>query len=411
MFVKYTPRVFFAEDNGGDGGTGSAAALETAPAAAEVLTGVPAVESVPSLSATKPTSRVISVTEALGLDEKPSKGNARAAKELRTQAESSTIHLPEPPKAKAKAKAEPAKPAETATPAKPEAATGKETPTPETATAAPEKPAEETVKVKFQGKEYTPAELEKHVAELEKATTTATPAKPEAAAAPAKTPEQQQAEEAAKRTEWLNNRSAEAKAEDIGLTEDTLDTILNGGKNAVEAFVGIIGKVMAKAELNAREYAAQGFNALTEQMSPALQREEQLAAYTAEQQLFEQHPDIKPAQEMARNISATLWEKFPKECAAMTQSEFNDEVASHVRTIHRQTSGLQPAQPPAAALPAPTAPAPQPAAAAPAPAQPAAKPLPPTPTPPAGQVSGGARTGRTQDAQKAMVADLEAHTR
>jgi hypothetical protein len=326
-----------------------------------------------------------SAQEMLGLRESPKKELDRMAKELREQTTKGDIVLPVAPKPKPAAKVPDEEPSPVARP------------TPETPPAAPVE-----AKIKLGDKEYTPAELKARMDELEeKAKTPAAPAaKKEDPAAPAKKPEEIAAERKANEMKFIEDEAKAFKPEDYGiaLDEATMDTILAGGKESVEAFKTMLAKIAIAADLRSRKWAEEQLNPVLDQfeqrLSPLAAKHKEIESYKAEQRFFEKHPDLQPLQDRVRIVRQTIIDNYSRSKAAvekgvgtaqdqhyvqtfekMDDAALDTETAEHVRELAKAFGGIPPVAAAAPVVPAPVIPA------APAPPK-------PRPTPPTAQLSG-----------------------
>lgn len=207
--------------------------------------------------------------------------------------------------------------------------------------AAPAKPAAEKPttpeKIKIGDKEYTLKELEAAVA---KPTAPATIPKPAPAAAPAKpaapTPEQiaaQKAETAKAEQTWVDN-FVQKEAINFPMTEDEMETLLSGGKTAVELFGTKLAQVAARSALLARKSMYEDLDPmianLNQVLTPLLTNHQDVARIAAETQFTAAYPEFKPHMEMVREFANGLQAQFPQQVAAMTQEQFAQEVAAQV---------------------------------------------------------------------------------
>ena len=359
----------FAPDDGAAPAGGSSPAPTPAPAAAPSAP-EPAARLPLSALTNDRTSKVISVSEGLGLPTGNS-GKETMQREIdRLAGKRNNIPLPTrkaAPKAAVPAPVAPAAPVEVPTP------TPAPAPTPATPTAAPTPVPTPTTKlapkVKVGDKEYTQEELQ---ALIEKANPPA-PAAP-AAATPAavptapETPEQIAARKAtedqaaaARDKAWITEHAATFKPEDYGLSEETLDKVLSGGKEAVSTFMQTVGQIAAAAELNARKFMAsevnRKFDELGNELQPVLTMHQSVQQYQEVGNFEAAYPELKGIGDKYQIIKDALIRNYPEEVSKMTQAEFQAEIAGHIKENQRLWGATQP-------TPAPTAPASRPAAAA-----------------------------------------------
>lgn len=337
----------------------------TTPAPSPSLTPTPRSANRPKLTAKK----------ALGLEATPGKMSKDVVEENRRKFTASNPIV------------EPAVPTPAALVVTPPAPPVAAAPIPEPAPATPPK-------IKIGEKEYTEAEL------LEKLTATPTPAAPAPAqaapAAPPAPPAPTQEQIAAAEKQFLTNAANSLEAP---LTEAEVDTLLGGGKEAVDMLTHIRKHDMATAILQARKGIAQGLDPIMRElfgaMRPLVENHASLARYNAEQQFLSRHKDFSPHVERARAVAEELLKAYPQEVQKLSAEQFIDEVARQTDTIltseHKrwfpQGNGNWRAQP------APVAPpvVPQPAAVPATPPAPAARAArPPAATLPLGSTPGGA---------------------
>lgn len=309
-------------------------AVANAPAAAPAAQ--PAAEpKAPARVSTVPTPRHkpqrISAKKALGLEASPRKmmeGEQKKARERVREGTKFTAELPEPVAETPSSKLQ--------------------TPNPETPVTAPETPAAQpaqaavtpaaAAKIIISGKEYTQEELEAKLKESEKPA--ATPAPAQAAAleeeAPAATQEPQLTPEQvkAKESEFVEGI---VKSLDVTMTDEELDTILAGGKDAVSAFQTIRKRDMATAILEARKGIAAGLNPVMNEMFAALKplvaNHQDIQRYQVEQQFLTKHKDFAPHAPRAKQVAEELARRFPQQVSKMTVDQFIDEVARQTDNI------------------------------------------------------------------------------
>ena len=374
-YNQYRPgMLMFAPDTGGSPGGVAAAESPTGmdiPVATPPSTGAQPVQPVPD---TGRTSRTISATEALGLSEPPRETLEQFTGKLKSEVNKNLTPLP--PKKKQE---KPAAPAET-----PEAKTAREEAAAQAKAEADRKAAESAApkKITYKGKDYSEEEFTAMMEELEKKATATKeePAKPAPQAE--ETPEAKAARETAeastrRSTEDLDRQFVEARVAsgEYGVTEEEMDSFLAGGEEGVRA----AHSMLARHELGMRKWVERTMNPILAQLSPVIHQQEQITRYQAEQSFFSkpEFADLAPRRDMVRRISNALAAQHPREVSAMTQEQFDHEVAAQVRGFLKDM-GVESA--PAAAAPVAAAPV------AAAPAAPAARKE--RPAPPTGQLGG-----------------------
>lgn len=386
-----------------------AAPVPTKPAASAVPAKVAAAPK-PSAPAHRPARAnrpALSASTALKLDQKPAEAIADETKRMRENFRHTTTvvepKVPAAPAAAAPAKSLP----DLGLPEKEDD---------EPVAAAPAAPAV-PAKIKVGDKEYTADELiaeNKRLADEAKARIAAAPAAP--AEEPAPAPVLTKEEIAQKEAAFMDALAPTLAAP---LTENELDTILAGGKGAIEVMTRIRQKDMALAVMQARKGMAQVLDPIMTNvfntLNPLAAAHQELQRYNIEQQFTSRHKDFTPHLPTARSVATELARKYPKEVAAMTHDQFIDEVARQTDVIltneHKRwfptgdgnwrASGV----PAPAALVAPVAPAPA------APAAPVISPAPTAPAPraaraPAANSPSGTPAGGTVPWQKSVAATL-----
>lgn len=321
----------------------------------------------------------------------------------------------DPKPAKEPASVKPAEPSETTPATKPAAAAEPATP------AAPAKPAPAPTpeKIKIGDKEYTVKELEALVAKPAAPAPAPKPAAQPAAAPKVPTPEEiaaQKADIAQREQTWTENF---IKKEGINfpVTEDEMETILSGGKDAVELFGQKLSQVSARTALLARKSMYEDlepmFEKFAQTVAPLLSNHQDVSRVAAETQFTAAFPDLKPHMSLVREIAQGLEAQFPQQVAAMTQEQFGKEVAAQVDSMlqteykrwfptatdtWREKAARDAAAAAAAAAPAATTPA----AAAPAAPAPKAK-----VQPPAGNSPAAIAASSSPDFHKSVAKDLQ----
>lgn len=231
-------------------------------------------------------------------------------------------------------------------------------------------------KIKVGGKEYTEAELAK---KLEGAEKPVEQPKPEAQ----KTPEQvaqAAADEKKRDQEWIASTS---KVIDAPLDEATLDTILTGGKEAVEAMQNIRRQDIATTLLSARKDILTQLSPIIEKVTQMEQRHIAAEDARVEAEILTAHPEMADHRELMKQHAWALSKNYPDLVKNMTQEQFNAAVVEHTtKYIQKFNPGFGSQSTPAAATPE------KQAAAKPA-AVPARRVSPP---PPAGNTPGGSPT-------------------
>lgn len=272
---------------------------------------------------------------------------------------------------------------------------------PEPAPAAP-------AKIKLLDKEYSPEELEAELKALREKVAAPAPAplapetQPEPAAQAAKPPTPE--EIAQRENDWIANTAPTLAA---AVTEEQLDTLLQGGPEAVKLFTQLRQTDMARAILLARKTIADGINPVFEQLfgavAPLAQQQQQLQRETVERTFLAEHQDFVPHVGMCREIAEQLVSLYPQQVGKMSVKQFNAEVArqadviltNQYRMFNPSAASWREAGKAPAAAPLSSAPAQTPAAhvpeQAPAPARVPVRP--PSSTPPLGQPAGGRDVG------------------
>lgn len=397
----------FDPDNDNTGGASPATApagisVETIPSVDAKAPSAPAPKAEP-INAAKElglTPRVQGPKEALGV-ESPKKAAEKMSKELRERHAKPTLP--------ARARTGQFTKAVDTDHTTPKA----EEPKPEVTAPEPPKPvAAETPKIKIGDKEMTADEIAAELKTLREKAEPKTELPPAAKVEePEKKPEEIEAERKAKETEALA-----AISKGYAPTEEELDTILSGGKGAVELFA----QKLASVELNTRKWMEETLNPILKDLyaglTPITKREQEIAAYTAEANFLNSYPDIKAhekGQIEAREVSQLLHNrydriqqliaagvataeetKFVQEFESTTPEQFADDVAHHVRQRLGITGVAAPATQPVSGAAAPAV------VETPAPA-PAARPAPHT-----GQAPTGAGAPRTVSEQATHVASI-----
>ncbi len=303
-----------------------------------------------------------------------------------------------------------------ATPAAKPAA-GAKTPTAEEEAAAKAAAAAAAPKkIKIGDKEYTEDELKK------KLEPEASPVAPKKPAEPKKEPTaEEKAAETAKQekveTEWLAGASQALKPSAVD--EETMEKILTGGKEAVEAFDRIRREDMARTVLAVRKDLGE----LYKPFFDAVQQMQQGHMASEDERMWGEfstaHPELASHRNVVEQHAQALVEADPAAVAKMGEKEFNAKVAEltigYIRQFNPKfgepAEGAAPAAAPAGDPAAVTAAAKTLADAAKAKAATEAAAKRKTPAPPAGSLpagapsSGGGRGGGA-DFQKSAVASL-----
>ena len=293
-----------------------------------------------------------------------------------------------------------------------------------------EKPAETdtTPRFKVGDKLMTQAELDQHLAELEKKAKPAEEVKPiEKKAKPAEevkpieeTPEAKAEAEQKRYKEFVEKRQTELDLKEFGieLTEEAHDIILSGGPKAIAAHLDMLKKLAVGIEMGYRQFFASQANPLFAQLEPLIRDRQQIEQFRNENSFLGANPDIKDhpkGVETYRTVAGELHKYYsdlqqkaasgklsPVEHAwatiyeNQTREEFDADVAHHTRERLKAI--------PAAAAPAAAAPAVVPAAEKPAAT---VKPKPAPAKPFGGERPGGASaTPSTKSDQSKFVEDL-----
>lgn len=350
-----------------------AAPVKAAPAAPTAPKAKPAAAA-PTGRATTPQPvrqrQALDATKALKLDASPAKEIEAETKRMRDKFTEGrkVVELPTTPPVAAATVPEPVEVTEPAVP----------------------EPVAAPAKIKIGDKEYTPEELvaeNKRLADA--AAKPAAPAAPKEPVAPVEPPPSP--EELKKReTEFIARTAPEMEAP---ITEEELDLILAGGKDAVKTFAAIRQRDMAVAVLRARKDMAGILNPIFAELfktvKPIAQSHADVTRYNVETQFLAKHKDFAPHVETARQVAEELLKRFPEQVSKLSQEEFIDEVARQTDVIlandHRKwfpeaggnwrTKAAEAAVPVAAPVP---------------PAAPARVVRAPAPASPQGQPAGGA---------------------
>lgn len=307
--------------------------------------------------------------------------------------------------AAAKTAAAAAKKQSAAAPAKPAAAATK-TPEEEAAAKAAATAAAAPKKIKIGDKEYTEEELKK---KLEPEAAPAAPAKP---AEPKKEPTaEEKAADAVKlekvESEWIASASQALKPSPVD--DATMEKILTGGKEAVEAFDKIRREDMARTVLAVRKDLGELYKPFFDAVQQMQQGQMTAADERMETEFVGAHPELEPYMNVVRQHAQALVEADPSAVAKMSEKDFNAKVAELTIGYIRQFNPKfgEPEES------APAAPAGDPAAVTAAAktlaaAKPAARvtPKPPAGSLPAGAPSTGGGQGSGRDFQKSAVASL-----
>src|ERR1044071_7999188 len=276
-------------------------------------------------------------------------------------------------------------PAPAAAPTGPTGPTSATTPTPPAPAATPTGPSgpaaatEKPAKVKIGGKEYTVEELEKELAKRQAPPAAVAPAEP---APPA--PKEPNKEEIAQAESTWCQELAKNEGIKFNTTPDEFETILSGGKEAVELFERKLTDTCTRAIMLARKSIYSDLNPQLAQFSKALQpltvQQVELERIATEQAFSATYPEYLPHADTAKSVAEALVKSYPKEVEKMTRDQFMQEVAAQTDRIlqteykrwnpnatgtWRDAAKAAPAAttPPAAPATPPT-PAPTPAAAA-----------------------------------------------
>ena len=247
--------------------------------------------------------------------------------------------------------------------------------------------ASETEKISIGGKEYSREELEKLIAPQRQASEDSYE-ELEGPSAENATQQAAQQQVSGTRDEAALERSFyEAAAPKYSPTEDDLDTILAGGKEAVELF----GKKLASVELSTRKWVSDSMNPIMEELhqsiSPVIQQYREVQAYQREINFKNDFPDLAAHTELVRSVDQAMRAKYPQAARTTPVAEYNRQLAENAR---RMISTLSPAQQQAQI----NAAANKPAAATRS-----------QPKPPTGAI-GGTVSPMKVNAQKAMAMDI-----
>lgn len=276
-----------------------------------------------------------------------------------------------------------------------------------------------TPKIKIGTEEKTAEEWQQHFEQL-KAGPKQPEQKPEAPKPPTPEEQAQAAQQLReKRLAYIEKTQVNPADYGVNLTEQEYDAMLTGGPEALKAFMGFNGRLLAAARAQSREETAElvgpHLEALRQQMSPVLNRESQIAEYQQHQSFLTANPDIAAhdkgsltaheVREFMHNSYQQAQERITQghgtaddillasAYSKATKENFEESIAHHTR----KKLGIEPG----AAKPAVATPAPAVAVAPPAKAPP--KPS----TPFNGDRPGGANgTPAQQSGQGKFIADL-----
>jgi hypothetical protein len=189
------------------------------------------------------------------------------------------------------------------------------------------------------------------------------------------------------------------------LTEEQMDTILAGGKDAMALLTEMRKQDMANAILQARKGIAQALDPIMTELfgavKPLIQQHQDLQRYQIEQAFVAKHEDFTPHVATARSVAEELVRLYPQQVQRMTQEQFVDEVArqtdliltaEHKRWFPQGNGNWRVAAAPAPAPVPGSTPAPAPTAGTgtlPPPPPPAPAPAPVVRAPAANAPSGG----------------------
>jgi hypothetical protein len=357
--------------------------IADSPTGAEIPMASPAVAEarqasiIPAPSAPSQSKVITSARKALGLNETPGKTVSGLVRQLKArvdetdtpltqlQPKTSLGQLDETARSKAvKAESTPVQAA------------------PEKKETAPVEQSKAEQKITVAGKEYSQKELETLLAEKEKDASPFDQNEEPAAEAPAQSQEDSE-------KEWLTNSVSK-----YAPTEDELDTILSGGKDAVELFASKLSNV----ELNARKWVQDTMNPILSEIynkvAPVFEQHQLVRQYQFEANFQDKFPDLKPHQELVRSVDSAIRNTHPDWVAKANDSQLQDEIARQTRSIITkiapafQTQASQQVSAPIAQA-MPTQPMVQKS----------------SPKPPVGSVGGSAAPSKA-NAQKAMAMDI-----
>lgn len=270
-------------------------------------------------------------------------------------------------------------------------------------------------KLKVGDKEYTEAELK---AALEGK---AKPEEKKAEPAKVETAEEKAArEQDTKKQEqtWLEETARNLEAPPV--TEKEIDTILMGGKEAVEALQSIRKRDMAHTLLGARKDIFEQLKPVINAVDEMNQRHAQAEDTRMFNEMISGHAELTEYRDLVNQHAHALVEAHPEEVAKMTEKQFNDKVAdltiAYIKRFNPQFGAVAPAEgaesvttdAPAGGAAKPEAGEKKPAAAG-GKGEPAAKKK--SPPPPAGNIPGGGTPkaggkGGDRDFQKSAVESL-----
>lgn len=332
---------------------------------------------------------VTSARKALGLNESPTKVIQGMTRQLKARVDATDTPLTpkrvgasevEPPKSAALGQLEEvqSEPSQPSTPSDPKEYAGK---------AVEPAKASEPEKISIGGKEYSREELEKLIAPQQQVSEDSYE-ELEGPSAENATQQAAQQQVSGIRDEAALERSFyESAAPKYAPTEDDLDTILAGGKEAVELF----GKKLASVELSTRKWVSDSMNPIMEELhqsiSPVIQQYREVQAYQREINFKNEFPDLAAHTELVRSVDQAMRAKYPQAARTTPVAEYNRQLAENAR---RMISTLSPAQQQAQINAASQKPA----------AAPRSQPKPPT-----GAI-GGTVSPMKVNAQKAMAMDI-----
>ncbi len=209
-------------------------------------------------------------------------------------------------------------------------------PAPVTATAPATGPAPAENKVKIGDKEYTTKELEKILAD--RAAQNQPPQAPQAPVAPPAPPTAEQV--AAAEAQWCDTFAKNEKLS-FAPTETELETLLGGGKDAVEYFGKKLTDVVSKAVLLARKSVYADLNpqmeAFAARIEPLFNNHADVERVATEQAFLRAYPEYRGQHlETAKGVALALTQRYPEVVEKMSTQQFIAAVDQQTDKILQQ---------------------------------------------------------------------------
>ena len=213
-----------------------------------------------------------------------------------------------------------------------------------------EDPAPEPKKVKVGDREFTEEELAALLAKAE-------PKEPEKKEEPPKfkfedetpSPDDKKEEPKGPSEEEIQAREAEylrqlrSKAEQhLTVPEDTMETILAGGKEGAKAVVTLLSEAVARTQMETRKSVFQDLEPVLQNIAsriePLSAANQDLERYAVEQTFVARHPEYQQAgrMDMARAVAENLIQRYPKQVQKMSREQFVDAVDHYAGQMIQQ---------------------------------------------------------------------------